>query len=91
MPSTRRNDWFHDESFVKIVLRNQAAERGANLVTLDVIKSSGNLISGSGRASPPSTYKGSVSKSASTGSTNRCTVQVGAGAVSTLDGVIHCP
>ena len=29
--------------------------------------------------------------SISTGSTNNCTVQVGAGAVSTLDGTIHCP
>jgi type IV pilus assembly protein PilA len=32
-----------------------------------------------------------TNNSISTGSTNTCTVQVGAGAVSTLDGVIHCP
>ncbi len=44
------NDWYRDESHVKIVLRNQAAEMGGNVATLDVLKNDGKLIGGSGRA-----------------------------------------
>ena len=29
------NDWFTDEAFVKVQLRNRAAELGANVATLD--------------------------------------------------------
>jgi type II secretion system protein G len=43
-------------------------------------------------AGVPSGWTATVTNaSISTGSTNNCTVQVGAGAVSTLDGTIHCP
>jgi hypothetical protein len=44
------NDWLRDEGAVKIMLRNKAAELGANVGTLDVLKTSGNLFGGSGRA-----------------------------------------
>jgi hypothetical protein len=44
------NDWLKNESLVKIMLRNQGGEKGANVVTLDVLKSDGNLVGGSGRA-----------------------------------------
>ncbi len=44
------NDWLRNEGDVKIRLRNKAAEMGANVATLDVLKSSGNLVGGSGRA-----------------------------------------
>ena len=44
------NDWFRDEAAVKVTLRNQAAELGANVATLDVLKQSGSLLGGSGRA-----------------------------------------
>jgi hypothetical protein len=44
------NDWYRSEEDVKIVLRNKAAESRANTATLDVVKHSGNLLDGSGRA-----------------------------------------
>lgn len=44
------NDRFMDEGHVKITLRNKAADKGANVATLDVLKQSGNLLGGSGRA-----------------------------------------
>ena len=44
------NDWLHTEGDVKTLLRNKAAALGANVVTLDVLKTSGNLVGGSGRA-----------------------------------------
>lgn len=47
---TTGNDWFRNEGDVKIVLRNKAAESGANVATLDVLKSDRNLVGGSGRA-----------------------------------------
>jgi hypothetical protein len=48
---TTGNDWYKDESAVKIALRNQVAEKGGNLLALDVLKfPNGNLAGGSGRA-----------------------------------------
>ena len=47
---TTGNDWFRNEGDVKIVLRNKAAESGANVATLDVLKLEKNLVAGSGRA-----------------------------------------
>lgn len=44
------NDWYIKETDVKIVLRNRAAELGANFATWDMIKKNGRLLAGSGRA-----------------------------------------
>ncbi len=47
---TTGNDWLRNEGDVKIMLRNKAATLGANIATLDVLKTSNNLVAGSGRA-----------------------------------------
>ncbi len=44
------NDWFKSEEEVKIRLRNRAGDMRANVATLDVLKSDGDLVAGSGRA-----------------------------------------
>lgn len=47
---TTGNNWFRENEHVNIQLRNLGAEKGANVVTLDVIEKEGNLYKGSGRA-----------------------------------------
>lgn len=44
------NTWFKNEADVKIWIRNQAAEDGGNVATLDVLKYDGSLVGASGRA-----------------------------------------
>lgn len=49
---TTGNNWFRENEHVNIQLRNLGAEKGANVVTLDVIEkdTQSNLYKGSGRA-----------------------------------------